>query len=189
MGRLVRRCVFAGVTVAWLGQVSAFADEKSAVEIADEPKISAETETKVEEKPVEILKAAPTPNKPRALFQHASYPDAWRAAQQSNRPILVYVCMPNCHYCVKMKQQVYQRPNVKDLVASSFETLKADRYAHPKLISSLKVRLYPTTVLVSPNNKILDVIEGYSEPAKFQQRLQTGLAAANTSAVKKIAAR
>lgn len=189
MGRFVRRYVFAGVSVALLGQFSAFAEENSAVESADEPTVSAEQETSVEEKPAEILKAPPTPKQPRALFQHTSYPDAWRAAQRSNRPILVYVCMPNCHYCVKMKHQVYHLPHVKNLVANSFETIKADRFAHPKLISSLKVRLYPTTVLVSPNNKILDVIEGYAEPAKFQQRLQTGLASVNTSAVKKIAAR
>ncbi len=119
---------------------------------------------------------------PRPLFQHATYPAAWKAAQKSNRPILVYVSMPNCHFCEKMKSQVFQLPRVRNLVSSSFETVRAGRYTHAKLVQNLRVKWYPTTVLVGPNNKILDVIEGYADPNQFQQRLQTGLASAsNTS--------
>ena len=146
-----------------------------------EPVVSDSSSTLVNEKTEDktaAVSVVPVIVKPRPLFQHSTYPAAWKAAQQSNRPILVFVSMPNCHYCVKMKQQVYQQPHVKDLVANSFETIKADRFAHPKLISSLKVRLYPTTVLVGPNNKILDVIEGYADANKFQRRLQTGIASA-----------
>jgi hypothetical protein len=112
----------------------------------------------------------------RPLFQHANYPDAWKAAQQSNRPILVFVSMPNCHYCVKMKDQVLQQPQVKELVSGSFETVLAGRYTHAALVEKLHVKWYPTIVLVGPNNKVLDVIEGYAEQTKFQQRLQTSLA-------------
>ncbi len=108
---------------------------------------------------------------PRPLFQHTTYPAAWRAAQKSNRPILVYVSMPNCHFC----------PRVRNLVSSSFETVSAGRYTHAKLVEKLRVKWYPTTVLVGPNNKILDVIEGYADANQFQQRLQTGLASASST--------
>ena len=93
---------------------------------------------------------------------------------------LVYVSMSNCHFCEKMKTQVYQLPRVKNLVTSSFETIHIDRYAHAKLVEKLQVKWYPTTVLVGPNNKILDVIEGFAEASQFQQRLQTGLASVHT---------
>jgi len=127
-----------------------------------------------------LVPAAPQA-KSRPLFQHATYPAAWKAAQKSNRPILVYVSMPNCHYCEKMKAQVYRLPRVKNLVVSSFETVQAGRYTHAKLVQSLRVKWYPTTVLVGPNNKILDVIEGYADANQFQQRLQTGLASASST--------
>ncbi len=193
MDRFITRLLFAGTTIAGLahapvrGEDSVKSTPKECAS-ADEPKTSADQEAAVEKKTAESNEVAAVA-KPRRLFQHATYPAAWKAAQQSNRPILVFVSMPNCHYCVKMKEQVYCLPRVKDLVSNSFETLKADRFAHPKLISSLKIRLYPTTVLVSPNNKIVDVIEGYSDPAKFQQRLQTGLASLSTPSVEKVAAR
>ncbi len=119
--------------------------------------------------------------KTKSLFKHATYQGAWRAAQKSNRPILVYVSMPNCHFCEKMKDQVYKLPQVKNLVSGSFETILVDRYAHAKLVEKLQVKWYPTTVLVGPNNKIMDVIEGYAEPDQFQQRLQTGLASVGTT--------
>ena len=130
-----------------------------------------------------VVEPLPKPLSPRPLFQHATYPDAWRAAQKSNRPILVYVSMPNCPYCVKMKQQVYQLPHVKQLVSSSFETIRVGRYTHADLVRKLRIKWYPTTVLVGPNNKILDVIEGYAEANQFRQRLHTGIASLRKKSV------
>jgi len=125
--------------------------------------------------------SASVQKKKASLFRHRSYPAAWTAAQESNRPILIYVTMPQCPHCVKMIEQTFKRPAVGKLVSGSFETICADRYTHAKLVEKLQVKWYPTTVLVTPNNKVLDVIEGYVEPAKFKQQLQTGLAAAGPS--------
>ncbi len=110
------------------------------------------------------------------LFRHSSYPAAWTAAQQSNRPILVYVGMPHCPYCVKMMEKTYRLPAVEKLVSSSFETVHAGRFTHAELVRKLNVKWYPTTILVGPNNQVLDMIEGYVEAKAFQRRLQTGLA-------------
>lgn len=186
MNKLIARTLQLGTAVVLLGQAWAVAEEcQNTDAVVDEPVVSAAEVAEVEKSSADA-KSTPVEEslpivKVRPLFQHRTYPAAWRAAQESNRPILVFVCMPNCHYCVKMKHQVYQQPRVKDLVSNSFETIAADRYAHPKLISSLKIRLYPTTVLVGPNNKILDVIEGYADANQFQRRLQTGLASLNTT--------
>jgi len=186
MRRILTRMMHWGAAIIVLSQSAVLADNASS-SAAAEPVVSVAAAPPVEgnvddekvapsnavEESVEVVLAA----KPRPLFQHATYPAAWRAAQKSNRPILVFVSMPNCHYCVKMKQQVYQLHHVQQLVSSSFETVYAGRYTHAKLIEKLHIKWYPTTVLVGPNNKILDVIEGYAEATKFQQRLQTGLAA------------
>ncbi len=150
------------------------AEQLASDPVESESEVSLAQTTSV--KPTLGAEATTQAPKPRALFQHASYPAAWKAAQESNRPILIFVSMPNCHYCVKMKKQVLRIPHVKQMVAESFETLHADRYANAKLISKLKIKWYPTTVLVSPNNKVLDVIEGYAEVSPFKNRLQTGLA-------------
>lgn len=114
-------------------------------------------------------------------FKHDSYPTAWTAAQESNRPILVYVSMPQCPHCSKMLEETYGQSDVDEIVKGSFETLQASRYTHAALISKLHVRWYPTTVLVGSNNKVLDMIEGYVDANTFKRRLQMGIASANTA--------
>lgn len=191
MGRLFRRmsitrlAQWGAVGAVFLCQFSAWADDTVSSAIAAEPIVSVANAlvanaSAVESSAEKLVEVVPS-SKPRPLFQHATYPAAWKAAQKSNRPILVYVSMPNCHYCEKMKSQVYRLPRVRNLISSSFETVRAGRYTHAKLVQNLHVKWYPTTVLVGPNNKILDVIEGYADANQFQQRLQTGLASANST--------
>ncbi len=115
------------------------------------------------------------------LFKHDSYPSAWTAAQETNRPILVYVSMPQCPHCTKMLDETYEQAEVDEIVKGSFETLQVSRYTHATLISKLHVRWYPTTVLVGSNNKVLDMIEGYVDANTFKRRLQMGIASASTA--------
>jgi uncharacterized protein YyaL (SSP411 family) len=111
------------------------------------------------------------------VFRFSSYPAAWTAAQTTNRPILVFVTSSNCPHCTRMLGETYQLPQVRQMMSSSFETVFVDRYEQPALAAALKVRWFPTTVVVAPNNKVIDVIEGYVDPAAFSRRLQTTLAA------------
>jgi len=112
-----------------------------------------------------------------SLFRHVSYQAAWTAAQKSSRPLLLYVTMPGCPYCVKMVQNTLKKPEIQSLVVNSFETVYVDRYAQARLAAKLNVRSYPTTILVGTNNHVLDVIEGYMESEAFRRRLQTNLTA------------
>ena len=121
---------------------------------------------------------------PDPLFRHVSYPAAWNAAQKSNRPLLLFVTMSGCPYCVKMVQNTLKDPDIRSLVADSFETVYVDRSAQAKLVEKLNIRYYPTIILVSSNNRVLDVIEGYVEPKVFQHRMRTNLAAFQTTLAK-----
>lgn len=132
--------------------------------------------------PAQEVVVVEVPLKDQPLFKHESYPAAWTASQQSNRPILVYVTMPQCPHCTKMIDGTYACKDVEELVKGSFETLQASRYTHATLVSKLHVRWYPTTVLVGSNNKVLDMIEGYVDANTFKRRLQLGIASANSSA-------
>jgi len=131
------------------------------------------------QKPADRTEPAVTEKKADQLFRHADYPAAWTASQESNRPILVYVTMPRCSHCVKMIEDTYKQPEVGKMIADSFETICADRYAQAKLVEKLNVKWYPTTILVASNNKVLDVIEGYVDANSFKRRLQLGLAASS----------
>lgn len=166
-------------TFAWSARVVAFATliSTAALCCADSP---TPTEQAV---PLEAADASVQTRDLRDMprFKHASYPAAWTAAQESNRPILVYVSMPQCPHCTMMLDKTYQQPEIDELVKGSFETLQAGRYTHATLISKLHVRWYPTTVIVGPNNKVLDMIEGYVDANTFKRRLQMGIASAHAT--------
>jgi thioredoxin-related protein len=118
------------------------------------------------------------------VFRWTSYPAAWTAAQRSQRPILVFVTSSRCPHCVRMLSQTFKDADVQQTVVEGFETVYVDRSAHPELVAKLGVRLFPTTVLVGSNNKIMDVLEGYVDAAAFQRRLQPRLAQADAPAAK-----
>ncbi len=111
------------------------------------------------------------------VFRFTSYPAAWTAAQKTNRPILVFVTSRSCPHCSRMLGDTYRTTSVKQFVSDSFETVYVDRAEQPELAAKLHVRWFPTTVVVGPDNQVIDMIEGYVEPAAFSRRLQTTLAA------------
>lgn len=116
------------------------------------------------------------------VFRFQTYPAAWTAAQKSNRPILVYVSAPQCPYCVRMLAETFQSPNVRETVIASYETVYVDHQTSGELVAALGVKMFPTTVLVDPNNQVTDVMEGYVAADAFRRRIQTNLASTPTAA-------
>ncbi len=123
------------------------------------------------------LTTAAKPLLRHGVFRYTSYPQAWTAAQESNRPILVYATAPSCPHCVRMISETFAASPVKRLATDSFETVYVDRAEQPELAAKLKIRYFPTTIIVAPNNQVLDVIEGYVDAATLNQRLKTSFAA------------
>lgn len=130
-------------------------------------------------RPGEAPPAAPAKEAPlrHGVFRFTSYPAAWTEAQQSGRPILVYVTSQSCPHCSRMIGETYQASSVREFVRDSFETVLVDRTQQPGLAAALHVRWFPTTLVVGPDNKVIDVIEGYVDAGAFSRRLQTTLAA------------
>ncbi|QDS98730.1 thioredoxin family protein [Adhaeretor mobilis] len=112
------------------------------------------------------------------VFRFTRYPAAWTAAQKTGRPILIFATSQQCPYCVKMIEGTYKQKHITQLVAGSFETVYVDRHAQPELVKKLNIKWYPTTIVVTPGNKVVAKIEGYVEPNAFTTRIHTSLASA-----------
>jgi thiol:disulfide interchange protein len=131
-------------------------------------------ESSADRAPAAAVKAAPLRH---GVFRFTSYPAAWTEAQKSGKPILVFVTSKSCPHCTQMLGQTYQTAGVKDFVSGSFETVLVDRSEQPELAAKLHVRWFPTTLVVGPDNQVMDIIEGYVDAGAFSRRLQTTLAA------------
>jgi thioredoxin-like negative regulator of GroEL len=80
-----------------------------------------------------------------------------------------------------MISEAYRAPQISRFLNDSFETVYVNRTEQPDLAAKLRIRWFPTTIVVGPNNQVLDVIEGYVDSKTLAQRLQTTMAAHHES--------
>lgn len=110
------------------------------------------------------------------LFAHADIEQAWQSAVEKNKPLLVMFTSDHCAYCQKMLSETYGHPLIRRLLTSKAETVLAHAEDYDVLIKRLGIRGFPTTLLVSPQGEVLDVMEGYVDPQEFAKRVNPLLA-------------
>lgn len=101
------------------------------------------------------------------LFRHETVEQAWSASQSSRRPMLLYVTTDSCYYCKKMITDTLKNPEVNSALASYTEPTLVNAAKSPELAKRLGVRAYPTTLIISPDNRLLHRVVGYAVPAEF----------------------
>ncbi|MCH5374022.1 MAG: thioredoxin family protein [Planctomycetes bacterium] len=96
---------------------------------------------------------------------------AWRYAQATQRPLVLYITMENCVYCRKMERESWSNRAVAEDIRRGFVAANVHAETSADLVVKLKVRAYPTTVIISPANGVVDRITGYLPPRELQVRL------------------
>jgi len=98
---------------------------------------------------------------------------AWQTAQAANRPLLLFVTSSHCPYCRKMQSNTLSSPTVARRVQDSYVPVMVNADDSAAIAAQLKVSGVPTTLLVLPDGRIADRVEGYVSPAKLQGRLES----------------
>ena len=70
-----------------------------------------------------------------------------------------------------MKTVTFADEQVRELVNGGFVPLAVDPTSDAELIKELKITAYPTTLVISPDEGLLDQFKGYLPPAEFVRRL------------------
>jgi thioredoxin-related protein len=120
---------------------------------------------------VESPASTPTTSTPATLFAHATVEDAWQAAIAKKRPLVVFFTSDRCPHCERMLAETYANPAVRRLLLDHAETAIAHAARYRALVERLKVRGFPTTVIVSADGQIVDAVEGYLDAPNFARRL------------------
>lgn len=97
--------------------------------------------------------------------------DALAAARKSGKPILAYVTSAHCGYCRKMERETWAAPGVARLVGDRFVALRLHSDQHPEEVAALRVRAYPTTVIITPDGKAFAGRAGFVEPGQLTSQL------------------
>lgn len=105
------------------------------------------------------------------VFRQPSVETAWKSASQAHRPLIVLFTADRCPHCDRMVVETFADPRVRTLVVPRAETALAHDQTDRELIAKLRVRAFPTTLVVSDQGMIVDVVEGYLPPEEFVGRV------------------
>ena len=106
-----------------------------------------------------------------SLDWQTDYAVAQQARQQRQTPLLVFVTLDGCHFCHKMMRETYADQSVATTIRNHWLPTKIDGTQNQELAKKFGVRIFPTTFLISADNRVVDRIEGYMPPETFRKRV------------------
>ncbi len=113
---------------------------------------------------------------------HTDLNKAWIQARAEQRPLLMFVVRDGCTFCDQMKAKTYADAQVANEINESYVALIIDPKQRAGFAKDFKIRAYPTTLVISPQSKVLDRMKGYLPPDKFRQHLTDAEARLNATA-------
>jgi uncharacterized protein YyaL (SSP411 family) len=102
---------------------------------------------------------------------HRDCNSAFEESQAQGRPILFFVTMDHCYYCEKMCSETYSDNGLLEDIERDYVLASIDRKRCPKLVQKLNVRVFPTTVIVGPDETVIDSMTGFVGPDQLRSRL------------------
>ena len=94
-------------------------------------------------------------------------------SKRSGQPLLLFVKVDNCPYCLKMKHTSFLDNQVTKQIGQSYIAAQINAANYRQYIRDLGVQLFPSTVIISPDNKIVDRISGYLNAQALNRRLRS----------------
>ncbi len=95
-----------------------------------------------------------------------------QAAQSRQRPMLLFLSMDGCGYCQKMKGTTFTDGRVQRVIRDGYIPVSVKASEQPKLMRRLQIQSFPTTLIVSPQGKIVGNVRGYLPPSAFLTRIE-----------------
>lgn len=114
------------------------------------------------EYPVSVVNGAPT--MVPTVKWHEDLQSGWREAKRRNVPMLIYITADSCVYCDAMKRDTWCNPSVLSRMANDFVAIRLNKHRNQKTLSRINVTTYPTTLIGTPNGKVIGHRLGY-QPA------------------------
>ncbi|QEL18816.1 tetratricopeptide repeat protein [Limnoglobus roseus] len=116
------------------------------------------------------------------------YNTARKESAETGLPILIQIGTEDCFYCKKMEASTFRDVAVLGMM-NGFIPLKIDGNKETTLVKTLKIQLYPTTVLAGADGTIHAFVQGYVAVDQFKEQLKrtTDLVAGDTKSFHEMA--
>lgn len=101
-----------------------------------------------------------------------SLTEAKRVAQESGKPMLIFVTSAGCRYCTQMKQTTLVDPVLVEEVNETFVPAYLDAGQNADVVRSLGIQAFPTTLLATPDGKVREMVRGYVGVDALRKRMR-----------------
>jgi thiol:disulfide interchange protein len=107
--------------------------------------------------------------------------DAWimndleegkRLAKSESKLVLVYFWAVWCTLCVKMDEETWPDPKVRQLIKKYYVPVKIDADEEPKLLDEFNVAGLPTIVILDKNGRQIDIAVGFLDANELAKMLE-----------------
>ncbi len=85
--------------------------------------------------------------------------------------MLLFVTSSHCHFCTRMKNETFLDSRLAPVFPQLFETVAVHADQDQALVQKLGVRMFPTTILISPKGTLLGRLDGFVPPEQMSARL------------------
>jgi protein disulfide-isomerase len=96
---------------------------------------------------------------------------AAKKAVEQRRPVLLYLTMPGCTYCQKMKAETFAQKSIVKRISAEYVPVELKGRTNSEMSRLLQVRVYPTTAFIASDGKVVDIVHGYKSPSAFAKRM------------------
>ena len=121
---------------------------------------------------------------PQSIEWLDHYGAARRLSDETNRPVFLYLTTDSCIHCLRMEHGSFQDDRVAAVINHSFVPARLKLSPESSLVRDLKVTVYPTTVIIAPDGKILEYVRGYMGTDDLRERLAMAIHGDTTIAAK-----
>ena len=99
------------------------------------------------------------------------YGKARHASDKLERPVMLFLTTEGCLHCVRMQFDAFRDQRIINDSKKLFVPAMIKIEGENRLATDLRVTVYPTTVFIAPDGKILDYIRGYIPTDELRHRM------------------
>ena len=96
---------------------------------------------------------------------------ALRGAAEREQLVLLYLSSDRCKYCTQMVETTLAEPELRRAIEDYFVPVAVNGNARPDLVRRLKVRAFPTTVVLDARGRVVKQVVGFQTGPKLWQQV------------------
>jgi uncharacterized protein YyaL (SSP411 family) len=114
-----------------------------------------------------VIRFSPNPNRAHLIPGFEWSDEAFRAAREQNKPVLLFLCAFWCGYCQRMDQEAFSETENIALLKAYFVSIRAENGQRPDIDTRYNQNGWPTLVFMTPNGDPI-IATNYLPSDQFQ---------------------